>query len=55
MVHFSPLSIKKLVYKGYSDEQEREYVEIKKKELLIDMGMHSTNILTKIEQEMFNK
>ena len=54
MVHFSPVTIKNLVHRGYSDKEDREYIEIKKKELLIDMGMHSTNIITKEEQEMLN-
>ena len=52
MVHFNPIAIDKVVHMGYTDEQDTQYVGITKKEMLIDMGLHSTTITTKEEQEI---
>ncbi len=51
MVNFSPIAIEKVVHMGYSDEQDTKFIGIEKKRLLIDMGMHSTSILTEEEIE----
>ena len=49
MVNFSPIAIEKVVHVGYKDEQDTQFVGIEKERLLIDMGMHSTAILTSEE------
>lgn len=52
MIYFSPVTINKVVHMGYTDDKDKEFVLNKKKELLLDMGLHSTSIVTKNEEEL---
>ena len=52
MIYFSPIAINKVVHMGYTDEKDTEYVLNKKKELLVDKGLHATSILTEDEEKL---
>jgi|GEM_PF-1122683 len=52
-IQFTSQLIEKVVYIGYSDEQEEAYVYLLKKELIIEKKMHSFGFSTKAERENF--
>ena len=55
MIHFTPSMIKRVVHEGYSDEYDVEYVKNKKREMLFDKRMHSTEITTAQEVDMIRQ
>jgi hypothetical protein len=46
---FGPQLVEELVYQGFSDELERSYVVLMKKELLLERGLHSFGFASKEE------
>ncbi|MBC8060456.1 MAG: DUF4176 domain-containing protein [Clostridiaceae bacterium] len=53
VIQFTSSLIEKVIYEGYSDEQEETYVYLMKKELILEKKMHSFGFSTKEERENY--
>lgn len=53
--YFTRPMIKKIVHKGFSDEQEEAYVYLMKNDLIVDNGMNTYGYATKEDLERFRK
>lgn len=55
LIEFTPALIEKVVWRGYSDEQEDAYVYLMKRELMLERGLRSMGFADKGEREAYRE